>query len=234
MGSKRYRGKRCVYCGRDGASDTGDHVIARGFFLPSERGELPQVPACNQCNNEKSRLEHHLTTVLPFGARHAAASRTLNEIVPGRLEHNERVHRDLLDAWNRQWHGEYAQRWVPNIALPLDSRLVTRLCEYIMIGLAWHHWKADLTPPNQVRAEYFHPVGATSFETLFTNQRWRARLDVTLGAGTFTYRAAQDPDAPSRTIWRFSIYGAVMGGVPGQPQVKAHAIFGLSNPAPKN
>ena len=105
MGSKRYRGKRCVYCGRDGASDTGDHVIARGFFLPSERGELPQVPACNQCNNEKSRLEHHLTTVLPFGARHAAASRTLNELVPGRLEHNERVHRDLLDAWNRQWHG---------------------------------------------------------------------------------------------------------------------------------
>jgi len=67
MGSKRYRGKRCAYCGRDGASDTGDHVIARGFFLPSERGELPQVPACNQCNNEKSRLEHRLTTVLRSG-----------------------------------------------------------------------------------------------------------------------------------------------------------------------
>lgn len=77
MGSKRYRGKRCVYCGRDDASDTGDHVIARGFFLPSERGGLPQVPACNRCNNEKSRLEHHLTTVLPFGARQVARSANL-------------------------------------------------------------------------------------------------------------------------------------------------------------
>ncbi len=76
MGSKRYRGKRCVYCGRDGAADTGDHVIARGFFLPSERDQLPQVPACNQCNNEKSRIEHHLLTVLPFGTRRRLARLT--------------------------------------------------------------------------------------------------------------------------------------------------------------
>ncbi len=39
MASKRFRGKRCVYCGREGASDTGDHIIARGFFLPSERAD---------------------------------------------------------------------------------------------------------------------------------------------------------------------------------------------------
>lgn len=70
MASNRFRGKRCVYCGRTGASDTGDHVIARGFFPPSDRADLPQVPACSACNNAKSRLEHHLLTILPFGARH--------------------------------------------------------------------------------------------------------------------------------------------------------------------
>ncbi len=102
-----------------------------------------------------------------------------------------------------------------------------------MIGLAWHHWNTDLAPPNQVRAEYFNPVGAASFETLYANSRWGKRLDVTLGAGALVYRAAQDPTACSRTIWRFSIYGAVMGGVPGQPHVSADAVFGLSNPAPE-
>ena len=56
----------------------GDHVIARGFFLPSERGELPQVPACKQCNNEKSRIEHHLTTVLPFGTAAEQVARSTN------------------------------------------------------------------------------------------------------------------------------------------------------------
>ncbi|QCP54501.1 HNH endonuclease [Trinickia violacea] len=232
MASKRFKGKRCVYCGRDGASETGDHVIARGFYLPSERADLPKVPACTKCNNEKSRLEHHLLTVLPFGARHAAASRTLVELVPPRLEKNPPLHRQLSEAWARQRRGDYAPRWAQNIMLPLDSALMTRLCEYIMIGLAWHHWQADLAPPNQVRAEFFSPAGAASFETLFANPRWGRRLDVTLGAGTVTYRAAQDPNAPSRTIWRFSIYGAILGGVPGQPHVRADAVFGLSNPAP--
>lgn len=230
MGSKQYKNKRCVYCGRDGASDTGDHVIARGFFLPSERANLPQVPACRQCNNEKSRLEHHLLTVLPFGARHTAASRTLDELVPARLEKNARLHRDLLGAWNRQWRGEYAPRWTPNMTLPLDSRLVARLCEYMMIGLAWHHWQADLAAPNQVRASFFHPHGHATLESAFANPQWGERLDANLGGGTFVYRAAQDPGAPSRTLWRFSIYGMVMAGVPGQPGVQAEAIFGVSNP----
>lgn len=67
-------------------------MIARGFFLPSQRANLPQVPACSSCNNAKSQLKHHLLTVLPFGARHSTASRTLNELVPGRLERNARLH----------------------------------------------------------------------------------------------------------------------------------------------
>jgi hypothetical protein len=232
MGSKRFKNKRCVYCGRDGVSDTGDHVIARGFFLPSERADLPQVPACQKCNNEKSRLEHHLLTVLPFGARHAAATRTLDELVPGRLENNVRLHRDLLAGWNRQWRGEYAPRWVPHMTLPLDSRLVTRLCELMMIGLAWHHWQADLAPPNQVRAEFFAPQGLATLESLFANRGWGARLDETIGAGTFRYRAAQDANGSSRTLWFFSIYGIVMSGDPRQPGVQADRIYGVSNPAP--
>jgi hypothetical protein len=79
----RFRGRRCVYCGRDGACSTSDHEIARGFFLKTARENLPQVPACVSCNNEKARLEQHLLTVLPFGAQHAAAAQTLNELLPG-------------------------------------------------------------------------------------------------------------------------------------------------------
>ncbi|MBJ9939656.1 HNH endonuclease [Burkholderia multivorans] len=67
MASKRFRGKRCVYCGRQGISDTGDHVIARAFFPALPARESPAVPACSSCNNAKSQLEHHLLTVLPFG-----------------------------------------------------------------------------------------------------------------------------------------------------------------------
>lgn len=112
------------------------------------------------------------------------------------------------------------------MTLLLDSRLVTRLCEYMMIGLAWHHWQADLARPNQVR----DPRGLATLDSAFANPRWGERLDANLGAGTFAYRAAQDPSVPSRTLWRFSIYGMVMAGVPGEPGVQAKAIFGVSNP----
>jgi hypothetical protein len=70
---KEFKGELCVYCGESLAT-TNDHVISREFFLVKNRANLPQVPACGRCNNEKSALEHYLTVVLAFGgmafARH--------------------------------------------------------------------------------------------------------------------------------------------------------------------
>jgi hypothetical protein len=79
--SKKYKGKVCVYCGKE-PSTTGDHVFAREFFLVKHRDGLPQVPSCDKCNGEKSALEHYLTAVLPFGARHRNASQALQTMVP--------------------------------------------------------------------------------------------------------------------------------------------------------
>lgn len=63
MGSKKYRDKTCVYCGKEKSSTTGDHVIAREFFPTDARQNLPQVPSCVACNNDKSFIEHYLLAV---------------------------------------------------------------------------------------------------------------------------------------------------------------------------
>ncbi len=62
--SKRFRDKPCDYCLTNPSTATGDHVFAREFFPEAARANLPKVPACESCNNEKSRLEHYLTAVL--------------------------------------------------------------------------------------------------------------------------------------------------------------------------
>src|SRR5688500_6540735 len=62
----RLRDKVCVYCATKPAENE-DHVFARQFFLESRRANLPKVPACLACNNEKSKLELYLVSVLPFG-----------------------------------------------------------------------------------------------------------------------------------------------------------------------
>jgi hypothetical protein len=94
MSSKRFKGLLCVYC-LERKSVTGDHVFAREFFLPAQRSDLPQVPVCECCNNEKSRVEHYLTTLLPFGGRHSDSTENLKKQVPKRLERNHRLHSEL-------------------------------------------------------------------------------------------------------------------------------------------
>ena len=53
---KGYTDGSCVYC-IERKAEVGDHVVARQFFLPERRGNLPKVPACKRCNNDKSRLD---------------------------------------------------------------------------------------------------------------------------------------------------------------------------------
>jgi hypothetical protein len=42
--SKKYKGKVCVYCGKQ-SSTAGDHVFSREFFLVKHRDGLPRVGA---------------------------------------------------------------------------------------------------------------------------------------------------------------------------------------------
>jgi hypothetical protein len=86
--SKRFKGLLCAYCSQRPAV-TGDHLFAREFFLKTQRANLPQVPTCDRCNGEKSKLEHYLTAVLPFGGRHPDALTNLSQMVEPRLAKNK-------------------------------------------------------------------------------------------------------------------------------------------------
>ena len=93
--NKSYKGKTCVYCGAPKISNTGDHVLAKEFVQIRHRANLLKVPACNACNGEKSRLEHHLTAVMPFAARHPYAAENLATMVPKRLAKNLALRRSI-------------------------------------------------------------------------------------------------------------------------------------------
>jgi hypothetical protein len=97
-----FRGLPCVYCGAPATTD--DHVIAAKFFLEPQRGNLPEVPACERCNNEKSHLEDYLMVVLGFGATHPDATVNLDTLVRRRLENNLRLKRELVYCPINNWH----------------------------------------------------------------------------------------------------------------------------------
>lgn len=203
---KGFTGKTCVYC-CDAKSVAGDHVFARKLFLESRRANLPKVPACKSCNGQKSELEHYVTTLLPFGGRHTDAAKNLVSMVPKRLEKNTALHTLLQRGMKRVWTREKGLL-MPTGSVPFDWPMVEQWLVFVVKGLAWHHWKVLIGSDFSVEIFALTPHGEAVFQRLLTMPAAeRIRQDV--GAGTFSYEAAQGIDIPQISVWEFSIYGGV-------------------------
>ncbi len=208
-----FRGLPCVYCGAPATTD--DHVIAAKFFLEPQRGNLPEVPACERCNNEKSHLEDYLMVVLGFGAKHSGAAVNLDTLVRRRLENNLRLKRELAAGYDAS----------SGTTIPFDYRKLEKLFAMIAQGLAWHHWGVLLKPGFSAIAALFNDAGAPFFAQMLSGWKTPIRVSANLGNGTFVYEGAQATDVPEATIWRFQMYGGItFGGDPAVPGPASLAV----------
>jgi len=229
MGSKIYKGKLCVYC-LTRQSVCGDHIFSRKFFLPPRRDSLPQVPSCDPCNNEKSKLEHYLTTLLPFGGRHSDAKENLETTVSNRLAKNARLHNHLKKNQGRVIsleNGTYKH----TMSLPFESEKLILLFTYVTRGLVWYHWKTILTDEHEIRVLLLSDRGDQLFDQFFRVNAAQ-RLTADLGNGTFFYEGAPSIDPEQLTLLRFRIYsGLVLAGDPNTPAARPTMIGSLIGPA---
>lgn len=213
MSSKKYKGKTCVYCGAPGASGTADHVIAREFFPEgAKRANLPQVPACRQCNNEKSKLEHYAASVLPFGASHADSRTILSTMVPGRLAHNRKLARELADGSAMHFVSrDNGLSWDTEMTLPFDGVKIAQLFQMIARGLAYVEWGIVLPDADcVVHADFLTADGRSIFDRYFAGAGNNTG-ERNLGSGIFVYDGVQSLDSPQLTLLRMS-FGAMFGG----------------------
>lgn len=204
--SKKYQGKRCVYCGAQ-ESTSADHVFARSLFLKRHRSGLPQVPACEPCNRDKALLEHYLTALLPFGGRHETAHERLLTDVGQRLSKNRALHSRLRQGERRVFSKE-GELILPVMAMPVDAVSVLRWCDYVAKGLAAYHWQCVLGMDCSVGSISLTAAGEREFDRIMTTYASGAvRKD--LGAGTVVYEGAALAFKPHASIWRISLYGGV-------------------------
>lgn len=223
--SKAFKGGLCAYCCEAEAS-TADHVIARGFFPEDLRGNLPKVGACQECNNRKSQLEHTLTAVMPFGARHGRATETLLA-VERKLAKNQRLHRLLFTGARYAFRSINGSPWTLEMAVPFDGCSMEQLGEYIVKGLARHHWGLNVGADTLVRASFLREEGAVAFDRFFAECE-RERVCRDLGPGVFRYEGIQSNESPNLTLWKMSIYGAEVGGDPSSPGQRVSMIYGVT------
>jgi hypothetical protein len=197
--SKKYKGKPCAYCAVRLAV-TADHIFARGFFLESNRADLPQAPACKECNEHKSHLEHYLQPVLAFGGRHPDASQNLDISARRKLEKDAKLYRQLAAGYTET-------------SVPLDWEKVEVLFRLVVRGLIWYHWKIYLNDvTHSVNVAAWTAAGVPIIDDLIFQAKVERRVSINLGNHTFVYEGAQTPDDPQSTVWKFSIYrGLEMG-----------------------
>ena len=224
--SKKYKGKTCVYCA-DAVSVTGDHVFAREFFIENQRDNLPQVPACEKCNNRKSFLEHYLTSILPFGGMHAQAEEILATMVPRRLAANKKLHRVLRDGFIHLEGNGFSRGGL----LPLDGDAVTQLFEFIAKGLSWFHWGTVIEKTSVVLGMALTKAGLAFFLERFFALNAKARVENTVGDHVFYYKGVQAIDTDQITVWLFEVYAGLRMTEKGNPEDYSNVVGVITSPS---
>jgi hypothetical protein len=211
--SKKFKGLLCAYCAT-AKSTTDDHVFARGFFMLEDRDNLPQAPACQRCNTEKSRLEHYLTAVLPFAGRHSQATQNLMENVTRRLPKNKKLSRELVGSMQPAWIKEESGLFLPSMTINLDGAKLEELLKLIARGLTWHHWKTYVGPQYYASVMFMTDMITLDFQDRVRNWNTTNRVVENLGRGTVQYEGVEAADPAELTVWGISMYGgaALSGG----------------------
>lgn len=210
-------------------SAVGDHIFAREFFIPSKRADLPKCPSCVQCNADKSKLEHYLTAVLPFGGRHEDGYNNLVSQVPPRLKRNQSLHRKLSNGIGKIWHVENGV-YRRSMIIPIDHDKIIDLFRYITKGLVWYHWKVLFRESDCVDGYFLSDDGSILFNNLF-QMRSSEHVEGDLGGGTVFYEGAKGLNADQITVWRYKMYGGIVySGDPDAPDVFCSEIGVLTGP----
>jgi len=202
--SKGFRNKKCVYCNQRDSTRSGDHVFPRRLFLVNRRANLPKVPCCTKCNNQKSRLEANLLAILPFGANHSDALENLTTNVPKRLKKNIKLYRELRDSMSKAFIKNEAGILEPMMIIEFDINQLFDLFNYITRALVHLHFNTKMTSQHFIKSFITAPVLNNFF-----NGSAQERIEQDLGNGTVWYRGIQAKENQSLTLWEYKIYGGL-------------------------
>lgn len=205
--SKQHRNKTCVYC-RESDSTTSDHVFPRALFHKSQRDRLPKVPSCKECNNEKSRLEHYLLSVLPFGATHLHAKQALSEDVPRRLERNQRLHRHLKRGFGYSYVPGRGGILEKRMHVSVEADVLHEFVGFTGRALLWYHWGRCLPKDCAFRAFTPSPTGMQFLDGLFSFNTPH-RIEASLGGGTVRYKGVMSEADECVSAWAIQLLGGI-------------------------
>lgn len=228
--SKKYKDKICVYC-RESVSSTADHVFPREIFQKHQRSNIPKVPSCESCNNEKSKLEHYLLSVLPFGATHSHAHQALSVDVPKRLERNLKLHRRIKSGLGYDYIPRQSNVLERRLSVRLDSDALHEYVGYVARGLMWHHWQKLLPKECTYRAFTPSPKGIEYLTELF-GLNSPHRVQINLGGRTVRYKGVMSEVDEGVSVWAVQMLGGITVSTHNHSHVFKNSFVAVITGAP--
>ena len=192
MASKKFKGKTCAYCSREGASEVREHVIAREFVLERYRDNLPVVPACSACNTKKSALETYAMAVLPFGSSLPDGEEYIDRNMERRLAKHPKLRHELGTGASREWVQQNGLS-VPVMTMPLQSERIDALIAMIVRGLFNFEFGFPLGRHWNARPTNFLPSAEVALMPKFIDA---------MGPGPEKRERVVGRDAVRYTVWR--------------------------------
>ncbi|MDD2714487.1 MAG: HNH endonuclease [Candidatus Wallbacteria bacterium] len=226
--SKKFKNQPCVYCGSypdDSNNMTADHVFAKKWFSNiDERNNLPKVPACRKCNNEKSKLENYCLTIFPFGGRQENSLKILEEDGAKRLNRNKKLKKSLEEGYQFYWaveNGIYSQ----HIAIPFVQEEGEQLFIFIVKGLVYFHWNVLLNPVCFIDVCFPTKLGDNILDSFF-KRKMTNHLKIDLGM--LSYEGIQDNVNNNVSVWKFKVAGGLVFTNRNTPAQMSDKIFVLT------
>lgn len=196
--------------------------MPRKALFAKDRADLPKVPACQKCNNEKSRLENYFLALVLAGSNHPEGDLYREQFVKPRLRKNRRFAHTIASARPivTQVNGRFEQAYAVNIS----ADETTTLMEMIALGLYCHHTGKPLDPSYGALARIFAPEHEQEFlgRVLRLFPAGSPVVGENFGNGAFAYEGFLNRQLPGFSLWRMMWHGGIplagqsgpRGGVP--------------------
>jgi hypothetical protein len=217
----------CVYCRQAGTLDNpieDEHVIPKTLF----RGPLPQdivvVPACRNCNREKSKDDSYLRDMLILDDQVSKH--------PDQQWHVEKIYRAAQRKQSRvAWLAATKAQLKPFITpggiylgdlweIPLDEDRMTKIFSWIIRGLYYVLRQGERLPENYVSKVVRIKPGVDVNPILETFQKAKCNGPYTIGNGIFGCFFIFSEDDPGQTYWWMWFYSSIGFLITTKPPIK--------------
>ncbi|MES2294604.1 MAG: hypothetical protein V4527_14985 [Pseudomonadota bacterium] len=226
----RLRGKVCVYCA-ERPVETEDHIFSRRVFQTTPKENVRKVPACERCNNYKSRLEEYAGIVLLFGSEHPEAVEHLDKIGSRRLAKNRKLAHRLGKSMKRTYRLDAETGYFHEaMTVDVESDKIAELMA--MIARALYYWeRTEALPPGyMVEARWVRKgAGEDAMRDLIGVRGYP--VQISLASGLCDGKGLIGDETPGLSAWVFSLFGGVLLGVPGSTHGDSRVVGVLTGPA---